>query len=346
MKFTLVLCNGDGSASKRKFGLRPGAKVRIGRDPKNEIQVAPRGISNRHLELRLIPGDGAGGHPCLGIQDFSSNGTGLQTPGKAVKRLDRDVVTAVPDGAIVVLPLRTKKAEQKTLANERAHFAVHLGNGPTSLQVPKLPVITDEVLGRALLSPAPLSPPPPSAPTVAKAHKRPALSGSDASDVEAPVVVTDEFGRRRVLSPKRTKKAAKKQKEIEKDRGSAKAKKVDRDRSESSGKKLDKTKAHKRRERGRSEEATRRQKRSKDVSSISPPKRVGAKRRSRSRSGRSAGDRDRKNRGTSRGRGRGYSPPSKRQKQRSPSGGKRKRNRSPSGQRGRERRGRCASGSI
>ncbi|CAK0855347.1 unnamed protein product [Prorocentrum cordatum] len=124
VRFALVLRDEDGSASVKRFVLHPGAAVRVGRLPKAEVMLTPSGISNHHLEFRVLPGKS------LGIRDLSSNGTGLAPPGGEVERMQKGVDVPVQDGCRVVLPMRLGKSAVAVEGDLRATFSVHLGAGP------------------------------------------------------------------------------------------------------------------------------------------------------------------------------------------------------------------------
>lgn len=146
VKFGLVLTGSDeaggtGAAVFRRFILGPGESVRVGRHPRGEVVLAPQGISNTHLEFKLISvGDGAW---ALGVRDLSANGTGVQMPGDSVRRLEKDADSLVQDGSVIVVPFRRKGIKERTC------FSVHLGDGPLPDRAPLMPIL-DDGLDKAL----------------------------------------------------------------------------------------------------------------------------------------------------------------------------------------------------
>eukprot|EP00434_Breviolum_minutum_P005776 symbB.v1.2.005091.t1/scaffold234.1/size257806/10 len=89
-----------------------GSAATLGRGPKNVLAINLPGISNTHVELRLLkpPSGGQVSAAHLRIKDLSSNGTGLCGP-KSIKeaaKLKKDTDTPLIDGSVIVLPLRSK----------------------------------------------------------------------------------------------------------------------------------------------------------------------------------------------------------------------------------------------
>ncbi|CAE8615533.1 unnamed protein product, partial [Polarella glacialis] len=119
VSFTLRF--GSNGGPPQQFTLRPGAKkeqvIRIGRNPKGDIISDLSGVSFHHAELKLM-----GGRLC--IVDLSSNATGLKVPGGAIARVKRGEDTEVIDGSVVVLPLKVKAEDGKTMEDLRMCFVV------------------------------------------------------------------------------------------------------------------------------------------------------------------------------------------------------------------------------
>lgn len=97
----------EGGTYAQSFKLRPGGeeRIRIGRAPDNEVVVDVKGSSNFHAELRLVgtPAE----DPKLLIADKSTNGTAVKVE-DIVTRIKKGVDTDVPDGAMIMLPVKIK----------------------------------------------------------------------------------------------------------------------------------------------------------------------------------------------------------------------------------------------
>merc|ERR1712228_169850 len=64
----------------------------------------------------------------LMIKDVSSNGSGVEMPGEELVQIPKDTDTPVKDGAIVVMPMRVKKAKKDTPASIR--YIIRCDSGP------------------------------------------------------------------------------------------------------------------------------------------------------------------------------------------------------------------------
>merc|ERR1712129_434237 len=105
---TLVLEGEDGTESFH-YNMQPSEceVVKIGRSSKSNIVLSHPGLSGNHAELRLVP-KGPDGHFVVGVCDLSSNGTGIRLNAAQAEpaKLDKNFPYELPDGAIVVLPLK------------------------------------------------------------------------------------------------------------------------------------------------------------------------------------------------------------------------------------------------
>eukprot|EP00419_Tripos_fusus_P060449 CAMPEP_0172933562 /NCGR_PEP_ID=MMETSP1075-20121228/220570_1 /TAXON_ID=2916 /ORGANISM="Ceratium fusus, Strain PA161109" /LENGTH=909 /DNA_ID=CAMNT_0013794905 /DNA_START=90 /DNA_END=2819 /DNA_ORIENTATION=- len=116
----------DGRSAK-DFELRrgEGKVIKVGRYPKSHVVLDHPGVSNQHLELKLIPA-----YKGVAVRDVSSNGTGMQLAGsEEALRLEKDVDTPLPDDALILLPFHVKgnKTGTPTL---RAGLRVRVLNVP------------------------------------------------------------------------------------------------------------------------------------------------------------------------------------------------------------------------
>eukprot|EP00435_Cladocopium_sp_Y103_P059644 s1422_g21.t1 len=127
----------------QRFTLRPGEDdcVTIGRDPKCDLPVNLSGVSRNHAELRLCE---RRGEYRLAVVDLSSNATGLKAPDGSITHLEPNVATEVPEGTLVVLPMKIKASEQDAV-DLRMAFAIEMEprkvkdkvtNGPKVTKVP------------------------------------------------------------------------------------------------------------------------------------------------------------------------------------------------------------------
>ncbi|CAJ1394016.1 unnamed protein product [Effrenium voratum] len=109
----LVLEPSPGHGDPKSLELTAGGDAAtLGRGPKNALVINLAGISNQHVELRLLkpPSGGQVSAAHLRVRDVSSNGTGMCGP-KSVNqpaKLKKDTDTPVVDGSVIVLPLRAK----------------------------------------------------------------------------------------------------------------------------------------------------------------------------------------------------------------------------------------------
>lgn len=119
VSFTLL----HGNESQR-FSLRPGEDdcVTIGRDPNCDLPVNLSGVSRNHAELRLCE---RRGEYRVAIVDLSSNATGLKAPDGSVIHLEPNVATEVPEGTLVVLPMKIKASGQDA-TDLRMAFAIEM----------------------------------------------------------------------------------------------------------------------------------------------------------------------------------------------------------------------------
>lgn len=130
ISITIVIDDDDSTAKELK--LRHGQAINVGRFVHNHVVLEHRGISNKHCELKLVT-DGSGA-PALAIRDMSSNGTGLQPPGATgAVMLSKGHETPVPDGSLLVLPMKDKKGDDPAW-NQRRSFTVRFG-GLTAEQI-------------------------------------------------------------------------------------------------------------------------------------------------------------------------------------------------------------------
>ncbi|CAJ1343899.1 unnamed protein product [Effrenium voratum] len=128
-----------------------GPPVTLGRSSKTAVQVILTGVSNTHVELRLLtkPESGPPSFQHLRVRDVSSNGTGLQEPSASKPaKLKKDVDSPLTEGSVIIFPLRTKL---KTDEEGQAKIAVFTSKGEPEIQAdaPTPPV------------PVPAPPPPP-----------------------------------------------------------------------------------------------------------------------------------------------------------------------------------------
>jgi len=138
----------DGRSAK-DFELKhgEGKVIKVGRYPKSHVVLDHPGISNQHLELKLIPG-----YKGIAVRDVSSNGTGMQLAGSdEALRLDKDVDTPLPDGALILLPFHVKGNKTGATASTlRAGLSVRFLNVPPDIYLGKdtgRTAATSETLG-------------------------------------------------------------------------------------------------------------------------------------------------------------------------------------------------------
>jgi hypothetical protein len=117
--------------------------LKIGRGGKNDVSINCAGISWVHTEMRLLPSDGETKSQLV-VRDASSNGTGLQLPGKSLVRLPKGEDTPVPDGAIIALPMRLKNAEDQRFCT--VHFGTGVGHEAVQLEEAKATNSTEKPL--------------------------------------------------------------------------------------------------------------------------------------------------------------------------------------------------------
>merc|ERR1712048_724523 len=100
--------------------LKAGQVIKIGRDKKSDFQIALAGISNLHIEIKAV--DGGSEDPTLMIIDKSMNGTSVERP-SATERLTKDVEAPLPDGTMIVFPMKIRKGDPL----ERVRMAIRFG---------------------------------------------------------------------------------------------------------------------------------------------------------------------------------------------------------------------------
>lgn len=126
LDFTIKLAkNGEdfksGAFESIDFKCEGGQVLKIGRHGKSDVAITAPGISWVHAEMRVRPNPEGEGKLQLVVRDVSSNGTGLQPPGKILERLPKGEDTPVADGAMVALPMRLKaESDQRFMT---VHFA-------------------------------------------------------------------------------------------------------------------------------------------------------------------------------------------------------------------------------
>merc|ERR1711953_1384741 len=102
-----------GSQTVKRCDLRTGETIRVGRSQRNQVVLSHPGVSNLHMELKLIGKE-------VGIVDLSSCGTGVQAPGKVIVSLEKRIETILQQDSLILLPMKVGKS------NERVHkFIVH-----------------------------------------------------------------------------------------------------------------------------------------------------------------------------------------------------------------------------
>jgi len=125
----------DGRGAK-DFELKhgEGKVIKVGRYPKSHVVLDHPGVSNQHLQLKLIPS-----YKGLAVRDVSSNGTGMQLAGsEEALRLEKDVDTPLPDGALILLPFHVKGGKNSgTSTTLRAGLRVRLLNVPPDVLLEK-----------------------------------------------------------------------------------------------------------------------------------------------------------------------------------------------------------------
>jgi len=122
----VTLTRSDDDRFSERIWLRPGETVlKIGRAPECHVNVTLPGVSVFHAEIRACP-EGKG----VSVRDVSTNGTGLQVLGGKKTALTKGQDTALPDGAMLVVPMNTKKrsGEDKPDAS-RIWVTVRIGEG-------------------------------------------------------------------------------------------------------------------------------------------------------------------------------------------------------------------------
>jgi hypothetical protein len=97
-----------------------GKALKIGRATKSDVPVMSPGISWVHAEFRAVPRGGEGEGLRLTIRDISSNGTGLELPGKTLERVPKGEDQALKDGMMVAMPMRLKSPD------DQRFFTVHI----------------------------------------------------------------------------------------------------------------------------------------------------------------------------------------------------------------------------
>mmetsp|Transcript_51319 Transcript_51319/g.115644 ORF Transcript_51319/g.115644 Transcript_51319/m.115644 type:complete len:903 (-) Transcript_51319:79-2787(-) len=114
-----ILCD-DSSEPTKRFELSSDGQqaITVGRAKGSHVLLTMPGASNNHCEFRLS------GRDALVVCDSSSNGTGLQVPGGETQKLAKGEEKSVPDGSVVVVPLRIKDG------GERICLMVHFGEPP------------------------------------------------------------------------------------------------------------------------------------------------------------------------------------------------------------------------
>lgn len=121
LSFT-VTSDAKSGGNTKQFDLQVGNVIRIGRSPAVDFAIEHRGVSQYHAEFKVISEDGK---PKLCIRDLSSNGTGLKRQdADAATCLQRDKDEPVPDGSVLLVPMRLKENH-----SGRAWLTVSMGGG-------------------------------------------------------------------------------------------------------------------------------------------------------------------------------------------------------------------------
>eukprot|EP00927_Polykrikos_kofoidii_P000541 TRINITY_DN10197_c0_g1_i2.p1 TRINITY_DN10197_c0_g1~~TRINITY_DN10197_c0_g1_i2.p1 ORF type:complete len:553 (+),score=85.70 TRINITY_DN10197_c0_g1_i2:92-1660(+) len=181
--FNVLFGDPPDESSQKRFVLYPRkwrSSVRIGRAHVSDMRVDILGVSTVHAELRLRLDESRAGGGCICVRDLSVNGTGLKLPEGTKLRLKKDLDTILPDGAQLLLPLRTQKVDgQEKGPNRRMLLTVRMDQ------------LTDEEARRGSRSPSSsgssssssVTPEPPATPQAMglKARRRPTVRSAAAS---------------------------------------------------------------------------------------------------------------------------------------------------------------------
>lgn len=119
-----------------------GQVLKIGRASKSDVVISSPGCSWVHAEMRLMPPT-QDGQLRLGLRDISSNGTGLQLPGKTLERIPKGEDSWVPHGAMIALPMKMKAP------TDQRFLSVHFGDADDESVPPPMAEAADETAAKA-----------------------------------------------------------------------------------------------------------------------------------------------------------------------------------------------------
>jgi len=126
----------DDAENPLRFVLCPkDDSLKVGRSKKCGVLVDRNGVSWVHMEITPWTKCAEDAAQSLCVKDISSNGVGLRrTRGSDLQRLEKDVETEVPHGAVLVLPFRVKVPEGETEDSQRTFLSVSIDgvNSPSS----------------------------------------------------------------------------------------------------------------------------------------------------------------------------------------------------------------------
>lgn len=131
LKSTEILIVSGADKAEKRFNLKVGKSIRIGRSDENDLVIKLEGVSVDHAEI-LAKTDGSG----FCVRDHSKNGTGLREgsspddPEKPWSRLQNGGTRTVGHGWQLLIPIKGKKGDTGATLSEQSRTL--------TIQIPEL----------------------------------------------------------------------------------------------------------------------------------------------------------------------------------------------------------------